>query len=143
MTKPIEVSPGASLASPTGTPIYTAPTAAQITNGTAPSGPTSTSSPTTSGSYPTTSLQPGSTGSDVTALQTYLVANGYMTQADMDTGPGTYGPKTTAAVLKLQQSLGIDYSSGPGYFGPKTIAALGGITTSTSTPTTTTSTRTI
>lgn len=30
-------------------------------------------------------------------LQTWLVQNGYMTQVAMNTGPGTYGPRTTAA----------------------------------------------
>jgi len=81
-----------------------------------------------SGNAPTTSLQPGSSGPEVEALQNYLVANGYMTQADMDTGPGIYGPKTTAAVLKLQQDKGVDNSSGPGFYGPKTIAAVTGQT---------------
>jgi peptidoglycan hydrolase-like protein with peptidoglycan-binding domain len=72
--------------------------------------------------YPTTNLQPGSQGSAVKQLQDYLVSNGYMTQAEVDTGYGVYGPKTTAAVKKLQASLGVDNSSGPGYWGPKTIA---------------------
>ncbi len=69
-------------------------------------------------------LQPGSTNTAaVKQLQDWLVANGYMTQAQVNTGYGTYGPQTTAAVLKAQQTLGVDNSSGPGYFGPKTIAA--------------------
>ena len=72
---------------------------------------------------PTTQLQPGSTGAAVTQLQQYLVANGYMTQAQMNSGPGTYGPQTTAAVEKMQQALGVNNSSGPGYYGPLTIAA--------------------
>jgi hypothetical protein len=33
-------------------------------------------------------------------LQKILVARGYMTQAEMNTGPGIYGPKTTAAMNK-------------------------------------------
>ncbi len=74
---------------------------------------------------PTVALQPGSTNaSAVKQLQDYLVSKGYLTQAQVNTGYGTYGPQTTAAVLKLQKDLGIDYSSGPGYFGPKTISAL-------------------
>ena len=72
---------------------------------------------------PTTSLQPGMTGSSVLALQNYLVSLGLMTQAQVNTGPGVYGPQTTAAVQKLQQQLGVNNSSGPGYYGPQTIAA--------------------
>lgn len=85
--------------------------------------------------YPTTPLQPGSTNTAaVKQLQNWLVANGYMTQAQVNTGYGTYGPQTTQAVIKAQQSLGVDNSSGPGYWGPKTIAAVsGGSTPSTST----------
>lgn len=79
--------------------------------------------------YPTTQLQPGSTGSEVIKLQTYLVSQGLLTQAQMNTGPGIYGPATTAAVKALQQRLGVDNSSGPGYWGPKTIAAVGTKTT--------------
>lgn len=77
-------------------------------------------------SYPTTSLQPGATGSAVKQLQDYLVSQGYMTQAQVNTGYGTYGPQTTAAVKALQQSLGVDNSSGPGYWGPRTIAGVSG-----------------
>ena len=101
--------------------------------------PTPSSSPITSGyvaipsqsvagqkSYtgPTGSLQPGQTGPSVKALQQYLVSQGYLTQEQMDTGPGIYGPQTTAAVKTMQEKLGVDNSSGPGYFGPKTISAL-------------------
>jgi len=73
---------------------------------------------------PNTQLKPGATGSEVKKLQDYLVSQGLLTQQQVNTGYGTYGPQTTAAVLQLQKNLGIDYSSGPGYFGPKTIAAL-------------------
>ena len=73
---------------------------------------------------PTVSLQPGSTDSaSVKQLQDYLVSSGFMTQAQVDTGYGTYGPQTTAAVKAYQQAKGIDNSSGPGYWGPRTIAA--------------------
>lgn len=81
---------------------------------------------------PTTTLQPGATGEAVKQLQDYLVSKGLMTQAEVDTGYGTYGPKTTAAVQKLQTQLGVDNSSGPGYWGPKTISAT---TSSSSSPT--------
>lgn len=73
---------------------------------------------------PTTNLQPGSTGPAVTQLQQYLLSKGLLTQADINTGPGIYGPKTTAAVQKLQQQLGVDNSSGVGYWGPRTIQAI-------------------
>lgn len=82
---------------------------------------------------PTTVLQPGATGDSVKQLQSYLVSNGYLTQAQVDTGSGIYGPQTTAAVTALQKKLGVDNAGGVGYFGPKTIAAIAGNTT---TPTT-------
>jgi hypothetical protein len=47
-----------------------------------------------------------------------------MTQAQVQTGFGTYGPQTVAAVTKLQQDLGVNNTSGPGYFGPMTYAAV-------------------
>lgn len=70
-------------------------------------------------------LSPGSTGQDVKTLQDYLVANGYMTQEEVNTGYGTYGTKTTAAVAKLQKDLGVDTAGYAGYFGPLTKKALG------------------
>jgi len=82
---------------------------------------------------PSVNLQPGATGEDVKKLQDYLVSKGLMTQAEVDTGYGTYGPKTTAAVAKLQQQLGVDNSSGVGYFGPKTMAAISGSTSTSGT----------
>lgn len=75
---------------------------------------------------PTQSLQPGMTGPAVEQLQKYLVQIGYMSPDDMATGPGIYGPKTTAAVAKLQQDKGVDNSTGPGYWGPKTMAVIQG-----------------
>lgn len=74
--------------------------------------------------YPTQSLKPGDNGDTVKKLQDYLVSKGYMTQTDVNTGYGIYGPKTTTAVTKLQQDLKVDNSSGPGYFGTKTLQAL-------------------
>lgn len=81
-------------------------------------------------SYPTVALQPGATGAAVKQLQDYLVSQGYMTQAQVNTGYGTYGPQTTAAVLALQQKLGVDNSTGPGYWGPRTLAKVQAQTTS-------------
>lgn len=77
-----------------------------------------------SGSPPSTNLQPGSTGQDVQQLQNYLVQMGYLTPEQLSTGPGTYGPQTTAAVAQLQNSLGLQPSSGAGYYGPQTQNAL-------------------
>lgn len=78
---------------------------------------------------PTTYLQPGSTNTAaVKQLQDYLVQNKYLTQAQVDTGYGTYGPQTTAAVAALQKAKGVDNSTGIGYYGPRTIAALNGAT---------------
>lgn len=75
---------------------------------------------------PITALQPGMTGESVKQLQDYLVANGYMTQDQVNTGYGIYGPQTTSAVKALQEKLGVDNSTGVGFFGPKTISALQG-----------------
>jgi hypothetical protein len=90
---------------------------------------------TPSATYPTGNLEPGMTGAEVKKLQDYLVSGGYMTQAQVNTGYGTYGPQTTAAVSALQKALGVDTAGYSGYWGPKTLAALskttGGTTTGT------------
>jgi peptidoglycan hydrolase-like protein with peptidoglycan-binding domain len=76
--------------------------------------------------YPNTNLQPGQTGAEVKKLQDFLVSKGLMTAQQVATGPGIYGPQTTAAVKKFQQQAGVDNTSGPGYWGPKTISAASG-----------------
>lgn len=63
-------------------------------------------------------LGPRSSGADVRILQQWLVENGYLTQAQMNTGPGTYGQRTKAAVASWQTSKGINTAGNPGYFGP-------------------------
>jgi hypothetical protein len=73
---------------------------------------------------PTSNLQPGMTGPEVQKLQDFLVSQGLMTQAQVNTGYGTYGPQTTAAVKKFQEQNGVDNTSGPGYWGPRTISAV-------------------
>ncbi len=73
---------------------------------------------------PAVNLEPGMQGDEVKRLQDYLVATGYMTQAEVDTGYGIYGPKTTAAVAALQKQLGVDNSTGVGYWGPRTMTAV-------------------
>ncbi len=85
--------------------------------------------------FPQISLQPGSTDTQaVKQLQDWLVKNGYLTQAQVNTGYGTYGPQTTAAVANLQKQLGVDNSTGVGYFGPRTISAVSGIQNSSPQP---------
>lgn len=75
---------------------------------------------------PNTNLQPGQSGNDVAQLQQFLLAQGLLTQADIATGPGIYGPKTTNAVKRWQQANGVDNTSGPGYWGPRSIAVASG-----------------
>jgi peptidoglycan hydrolase-like protein with peptidoglycan-binding domain len=75
---------------------------------------------------PTTNLQPGQTGPEVKKLQDFLVSKGLMTPQQVATGPGIYGPQTTAAVKKFQEQNGVDNTTGPGYWGPKTIKAASG-----------------
>jgi hypothetical protein len=74
--------------------------------------------------FPTVSMQPGNSGGNVTALQQWLVKNGLLTQAQMNTGVGIYGPATTAAVASLQAQLGVNAGASSGYYGPLTIAAI-------------------
>ncbi|MES2006903.1 MAG: peptidoglycan-binding domain-containing protein [Patescibacteria group bacterium] len=86
-------------------------------------------------------LGPGSTGADVKKLQDWLVQNGFLTAAQEATGPGTYGPQTTAAVAKWQQQAGFNTQGNPGYFGPLsktyiTQQSTAKAPTSTTTPTT-------
>ncbi len=79
---------------------------------------------------PQISLQPGSTNTQaIKQLQDYLVSQGVITQAQVNTGYGTYGPQTKAAVAALQQKLGVNAGTDAGYFGPKTITAIGQSTT--------------
>ncbi len=116
------VNPNAALQVPGGTTASTQPTSSA---GGASATPTPTPTSTNVIAAPSVNLQPGDTGAQVKQLQDYLVSKGLMTQAQVDTGYGTYGPQTTAAVAALQKSLGVDNSTGVGYFGPRTISALG------------------
>jgi len=80
-------------------------------------------------------LGPGSTDSaSVRALQQALVNAGYMTQAQMNTGPGIYGNQTKAAVAAWQSANSINAQGNPGYFGPisKAFITSGGSSTTTS-----------
>ncbi len=70
---------------------------------------------------PQVDLKRGSTGQNVKDLQSALVKLGFMTQAQMNTGPGTFGPQTEASLKKFQAKYGV---SATGYFGPQSRAAL-------------------
>lgn len=85
----------------------------------------------------TRSLTVGSTGADVTALQTWLNSKGYLAVAPT----GYFGNLTKAAVAAFQTANGI--TPAVGYFGPISQAKwemVAGGTTTTTTTTTTTST---
>jgi peptidoglycan hydrolase-like protein with peptidoglycan-binding domain len=89
----------------------------------------------TTGSTPafTMSLTIGSTGSQVSALQTWLIAHGYSIPAG---ATGYFGTETQAAVAAFQAANGI--TPDVGYFGPITMAkvnAMGGSMTTTTTTT--------
>lgn len=76
--------------------------------------------------YPTTNLQPGQRGPEVEKLQKFLLSEGLLTQAQINTGPGIYGPATTQAVKYWQEINDVDNTTGPGYWGPRSIAAASG-----------------
>ena len=69
-----------------------------------------------------TSLQRGSEGPEVRRVQERLLALGFMSTRDFNTGPGVFGPRTEASVTAFQASrkLAVD-----GVVGPATLAALG------------------
>ncbi|MDY7231355.1 glucosaminidase domain-containing protein [Hyalangium rubrum] len=98
----------------------TAPTNSQ------PGGETPTQTPPASSvdmkgtTLPGGELKKGARGPEVEQLQNALVKSGHLTQADMSTGPGIFGPKTEAALKKFQADNGVDAI---GIYGPKTRAA--------------------
>lgn len=81
-------------------------------------------------------LTVGSTGSDVTALQQFLVSRGFLTMP-AGTAYGYFGALTKSAVAAYQASTGLPST---GYFGPMTIAKISasGVVTVPSTPGTST-----
>jgi peptidoglycan hydrolase-like protein with peptidoglycan-binding domain len=81
----------------------------------------------------TTDLTIGSTGSQVTALQTWLISKGYSIPAG---ATGYFGAQTKAAVAAWQAAAGI--SPAAGYFGPISRAKLNAMGSTTTTTTTTT-----
>lgn len=88
----------------------------------------------------TRSLTDGSSGADVTCLQTYLTGTGHFTFAGGATG--YFGPVTQAAVAAWQAANGV--APAVGYFGPisqaKYMAIAGAAPTTPTTPTTPTDT---
>lgn len=67
-------------------------------------------------------LRRGVQGDDVLALQHRLVQLGHMSGAQVNTGPGIFGPQTEAAVKLFQWRNGL---AADGVVGPRTRAALG------------------
>ncbi len=70
---------------------------------------------------PTATLRKGSKGEQVKQLQNALVKLAFMSQAQMNTGPGTFGSRTDAALRNFQRSKGLAVD---GIYGPKSRAAL-------------------
>ena len=66
-------------------------------------------------------LQRGTMGPAVTSLQQRLVAAKFMPMNDFKSGPGVYGPRTEAAVKRLQAHVGLPVT---GIAAPSTLAAL-------------------
>lgn len=66
-------------------------------------------------------LQRGMTGGAVRELQRQLVAQGHLSARDYQSGPGIFGPRTEAAVRRLQSRVGLQPT---GLVGPSTWAAL-------------------
>ena len=78
------------------------------------------SKPLTGVTVPGVALQRGAQGAAVKQLQSALVKARVMTQAQMNTGPGTFGPQTQASLKKFQRAHGVPAI---GVYGPKTRAA--------------------
>lgn len=70
---------------------------------------------------PPAGLEKGDRGQGVRKLQDCLVQLGLMTQAEVDTGPGVFGPRTEAAVQRLQRATGREVD---GIFGSRSRMAL-------------------
>jgi peptidoglycan hydrolase-like protein with peptidoglycan-binding domain len=82
----------------------------------APTPTTPTPTPGGSTSVPQVDLRRGAEGPEVKQLQDALVRLGHMTAEQVATGPGTFGPKTEAALKAFQASRGITVD---GVYGPQ------------------------
>lgn len=70
---------------------------------------------------PSAELGKGAQGAQVKQLQDALVKLGYLSNAEVATGPGIYGPRTEGAVRDFQRDHGVRTT---GYYGPLTRTAL-------------------
>ena len=120
----VVIASGTTFPSATTVPVTTTPgstaTTKPATATTKKGSPTTTAAPTTTinpSSRPV--LRLGSSGADVTTLQQKLIALGLLT----GTADGNFGSGTQAAVIKFQQSKGLNPADG--VVGPATWAALG------------------
>lgn len=66
-------------------------------------------------------IKKGASGATVRALQDDLVRLGYMTRAQVNTGPGVFGPRTDAALRRFQSAHGL---TSDGTFGPDTFRSI-------------------
>jgi lysozyme family protein len=73
------------------------------------------------GTAPSGELKKGMSGASVRQLQSDLVKLGFMTQRDMNTGPGTFGPHTEKALKAFQSAKHLESD---GVYGPLTRKAL-------------------
>jgi peptidoglycan hydrolase-like protein with peptidoglycan-binding domain len=93
--------------------------------------------PSNSSTVPAAGLKYGDRNANVSALQDNLISLGLMTAAQKATGPGTFGPKTQAAVEAFQKSAGVPVT---GQFDAATrsamVARLNGTTAAPTAPTT-------
>lgn len=78
-----------------------------------PNPPPTTSTP----AIPASTLREGNRGSQVRQMQNLLVRFGFMTQAQMNTGPGIFGNRTDAALKRFQRSA---HLTDDGIFGRNT-----------------------
>jgi peptidoglycan hydrolase-like protein with peptidoglycan-binding domain len=99
--------------SPTG--VYEASTRQALTQALTPTTPTDPS-------LPAAGMRRGNEGGNVLQLQNSLVQLGYLTQTQVNTGPGIFGGQTEAAVKALQVRNGL---SATGVFDEATRAAMG------------------
>jgi peptidoglycan hydrolase-like protein with peptidoglycan-binding domain len=73
---------------------------------------------------PTGTLREGDRGADVRRLQNILVRLGFMTQAQMNTGPGIFGSRTDTALKRFQRAANL---TADGIFGRNTRQAMNDI----------------